>query len=158
MIFHKLKIESSIFGFTSGNPPASSLTSGVPTLVTDTGTVLTAGSGYTTGFPPTLFPGLETKSNKYFSYIVNDSTTTRQAKTVRLGIYYQDSTMAFAELFLLIPANVPVRIHIPQKTVEDFLTANSTTYSLVNQKFLGTLNPAVSTFPDVFTVYSYERT
>lgn len=156
MIFHKLKIESSIFGYTSGNVADSKLTTGTPTLVTETGAVLNAGSGYTTGLPPTLFPGLEIKSNKYFSYTINDSISSRQAKAVRLGIFYSDEAMNTAEFFILFPANKPVRIHIPKETVINLITGVD--YATIIQKFLNTLNPAISTFPDVFTVYSYERT
>jgi hypothetical protein len=153
MIFYKLKPEKTIIGWDNGNPSTSTLASVSPVLVNEFGTVLT----YPINNPPTYseFPGLETISLKYVSFSLNDSTTSRQLKTARISLGYNDN-INDASLAFLIPANKPIRIHVPLTAINSVLASAGITYENLTKKYLDVVNPNSGVLADVMTVYSYQ--
>jgi hypothetical protein len=155
MIFYKLKPEKTIIGWNTGNPASSSLAGISTTLVDEFGTVLT----YPADNPPTYseFPGLETVSLKYVSFSLNDSGTSRQIKTIRISLGYGDALGNSASVPFLIPANKPIRIHIPLTVINSAIVSGGMTYESVTKKFLDAVNPNQGSLADVMTVYSYQQ-
>jgi len=151
MIFYNLKPQKTIISVTG-------LQGAAPTLFDESGTSIT----YPTDNPPTysLFPGLETKSLDYICFYVNDATTTRQHKTVRVVLGYEDLGGNTTSLSFLIPANKPVRVHIPISAINVALAAAlpaPITYTEITKRYLNALNPVAGTLADIMTVYTYQQ-
>lgn len=153
MIFYKLKPEKTIIGWDTSNPATSTLASLSPVLVDEFGTVLT----YPANNPLTYseFPGLETISLKYVSFFLNDSTTSRQLKTARISLGYSDSVNDTSLVFL-IPANKPIRIHVPLTVINSVLASAGINYAGLTKKSLDAINPNSGSLADIMTVYSYQ--
>ena len=59
------------------------------------------------------------QSSSYFMYSLNNSTTTRRTKTIRLSFQFEDNIGGIQAVVMNIPANQMVRIGIPSSVFTD---------------------------------------